>query len=278
MLSIKTRVSKCRVSKLEYRNVEYWNSSNEMSSIEMSSIETRVSKCRVSKLEYRNVEYRKVEIRKSRINKVSDATYISDVVFDGGRHFITLEIADKWRSLRKLKRFGTGWYWELGRVGELDRLEAGWLPPLRPRWHSRSSLASWKIAGWVTPAWTADRRLAARSTDDWMQVSVGGARTFSHHYQGREMKPNEYQQKPIPIEMSNHFFFKSYLGLGWRGHHCPPVTDRPVPGKLCSWRPELLGANPSIQLEIGFVLHPPLHYGKTMIGHLYRKWIQKSSP
>ena len=42
---------------------------------------SRVSKSRVSKLENRNIEYRKVEIWKSRINKVSDTTYISDVAF-----------------------------------------------------------------------------------------------------------------------------------------------------------------------------------------------------
>ena len=35
----------------------------------------------ISQVVYQKVEYRKVEIRKSRINKVSDATYISDVVF-----------------------------------------------------------------------------------------------------------------------------------------------------------------------------------------------------
>ena len=33
------------------------------------------------KVEYRKERYQKVEIRKSRINRVSDATYISDVVF-----------------------------------------------------------------------------------------------------------------------------------------------------------------------------------------------------
>ena len=38
----------------------------------------------IEKVEYRKVEYREVEIRKSTINKVSDATYISDVVFKVG--------------------------------------------------------------------------------------------------------------------------------------------------------------------------------------------------
>ena len=33
--------------------------------------------------------------------------------------------------------------------------------------------------------------------------------------------------------------FASILDSGWQGHHCPRVIDRPVPGKLCSWRPEL---------------------------------------
>ena len=48
-----------------------------MSSIEKSSIQ-----CRVLNVEFRNVivVYPKVEIRKSRIKKVSDATFISDVV------------------------------------------------------------------------------------------------------------------------------------------------------------------------------------------------------
>ena len=36
-------------------------------------------------------------------------------------------------------------------------------------------------------------------------------------------------------------------GLGWLGHKRPRVIDRPVPGKFSSWRPELLGANPSSQ-------------------------------
>ena len=35
----------------------------------------------ISDVEYQKVKHRKVEIRKSRINKVNDATYISDVVF-----------------------------------------------------------------------------------------------------------------------------------------------------------------------------------------------------
>ena len=42
---------------------------------------------------------------------------------------------------------------------------------------------------------------------------------------------------------------QNYGWLGWLGHHRPRVTDRPVPGKFSSWRPELLGANPSSQKE-----------------------------
>ena len=40
-----------------------------------------ISNVEYQKVEYQKVKYQKVEIRKSRINKVSDATYISDVVF-----------------------------------------------------------------------------------------------------------------------------------------------------------------------------------------------------
>ena len=38
-------------------------------------------------------------------------------------------------------------------------------------------------------------------------------------------------------------------GLGWLGHQRPRVIDRPIPGKFSSWRPKLLGANPTYYLR-----------------------------
>ena len=57
---------KCRVSKKKYQKVRYQK-------VEYQKVQYR-------KVEDQKVEYRKVEIWKSRINIVSDATYISDVV------------------------------------------------------------------------------------------------------------------------------------------------------------------------------------------------------
>ena len=55
------------ISNVEYQKVKY------------QRVEYR--KFEYQKVEYRKVEYWKVEIWKSRINKVSDTTYISDVAF-----------------------------------------------------------------------------------------------------------------------------------------------------------------------------------------------------
>ena len=51
----------------------------ELSACNVKELSTWILNCAASP--NANVEYQKVEIQKSRINKVSDATYISDVVF-----------------------------------------------------------------------------------------------------------------------------------------------------------------------------------------------------